>query len=268
MYSQMNVLIKNNLRAILRDRVLHAVLGVALAMILLVPALSSFSMRQVQELSITLSLSVTSLILMVVTLLLGASSVWRDVERRYTTSIMTLPISRGAFLLSKFASIALFLILCTIILGLGSALVIYLASASYPSDLPIHWGNICLALAGDVMKYLILASVAILLSALSTSFYLPFFGSVAIYFCGSASQEVFEYVSGQFGQAISPALVKVINVAYYCLPNLSAFDYQIQAVYGLTIPLEGLLLSILYALTYIGILLGLAIYAFARRELP
>ncbi len=264
----MIVLIHNNLRAILRDRVLHAVLGVALAMILLVPALSSFSMRQVQELSITLSLSATSLILMVVTLLLGASSIWRDIESRYTTSIMTLPLSRGAFLLSKFTSIALFLILCTVVLGLGSALVIYLASASYPSDIPIHWGNIFLALVSDVLKYLILASFAILLSAISTSFYLPFFGSIAIYFCGSASQEVFEYVSGQFGQDISPTLVKAINVAYYCLPNLSAFDFQIQAVYGLTIPLEGLLLSTLYALIYIGLLLGLAIFAFGRRELP
>ena len=115
-------------------------------MILLVPSLSSFSMRQVQELAITLSLSATSLILLVVTLLLGTSSVWRDVERRYTTSIMTLPLSRGAFLLSKFISIALFLIICVIVLGLGSALVILLASASYPSEIPIHWGNICLAL--------------------------------------------------------------------------------------------------------------------------
>ncbi len=268
MYSQINVLVKNNLRAILRDRVLHAVLGVALVMILLVPSLSSFSMRQVQELSITLSLSATSLILLVVTLLLGSSSVWRDIERRYTASILTLPLSRGAFLFSKFVSIALFLILCTIVLGLGSALVISLASDSYPSDLPIHWGNICLALVGDVLKYLILASLAILFSTVSTSFYLPFFGTVAIYFCGSASQEVFEYVSGQFGQELSPAIVKSITAVYYCLPNLSAFDFQIQAVYGLTVPVAGLLLSALYALVYIGILLGLAIYAFGRRELP
>ena len=79
--------------------------GIALAMILLVPAFSSFSMRQVQELSITLSLSSVSLILLVITLLLGASSIWRDIEKRYTTSILTLQISRAAFLLSKFFSI-------------------------------------------------------------------------------------------------------------------------------------------------------------------
>jgi len=268
MYSQIKVIVKNNLRAILRDRVLYAVLGVALAMILLVPSLSSFSMRQVQELAITLSLSASSLIMLVVTLLLGASSVWRDVERRYTSTVLTLPLSRGAFLLSKFISIAIFLVLCATLLGLGSGLVIALASATYPSDLPIHWGNICLALVGDVLKYFLLSAFALLLSTVSTSFYLPFFGTVVIYFCGSASQEVFEYVSGQFGQGMSPLAVKTVTLAYYCLPNLSAFDFQIHAVYGLPVSVSGLSLSALYVVVYVSILLGLAFFAFDRRELP
>lgn len=268
MLPQIAVLVKNHLRAIVRDRVLYAVLGVALTMILLVPALSSFSMRQVQELAITLSLSTISGVLLVVTLLLGASSIWRDVERRYTTSMLTLPVSRAAFLLSKFVSIALFLVLCTLVLGLGSAAVIVTAAHSYPSDIPVHWGNIALVLAGDALKYMLLASFALLLSAISTSFYLPFFGTLAIYFCGSASQEVFEYVSGEFGKGMSPLAGKAVTVAYYLLPNLAAFDFQVQAVYGLAVPLQGFLLTVAYSLVYTGILLGLAVFAFTRRELP
>ena len=268
MLPQVSVLVINHLRAIVRDRVLYAVLGVALTMILLVPALSSFSMRQVQELAITLSLSAVSSVLLVVTLLLGASSIWRDIERRYTTSILTLPVSRAAFLLSKFISIALFLTLCTLLLGLGSATVILLAAHSYPSEIPIHWGNIALVLAGDVFKYLLLAAFALLLSAVTTSFYLPFFGTLAIYFCGSASQEVFEYVSGEFGQGMSPFASKAVTVAYYLLPNLAAFDFQVQAVYGLALPLKGFLLTVAYSLVYTGILLGLAVFTFGRRELP
>lgn len=268
MLSQIQILIKNHLRAILRDRVLHAVLGTALAMILLVPALSSFSMRQVQELSITLSLSSVSLVLLVITLLLGSSSVWRDIEKRYTTSILTLPLSRAAFLLSKFASIAVFLLLSALVLGLGCAVVIVLASATYPSDLPIHWENISLVLAGDVLKYTLLAAFALLLSTVSTSFYLPFFGTLIIFFCGSASQEVYEYTSGQFGQDLHPVASKVISVIYYMLPNFSAFDFQVHAVYGLTISLGNFLLSTAYSLVYTGLLLGLAIFAFNRRQLP
>jgi len=268
MVSQIAILVKIHLRSILRDRVLYAVLGVGFAIMLAVPSLSGFSMRQVQELSITLSLSAISSVLLVVTLLLGASSIWRDIERRYTSSILTLPVSRAIFLLSKFLSIVLFLLICTLILGLCSGVVILFAASTYPSDISVHWGNIALVLIGDILKYTILAAFALLLSTVSTSFYLPFFGTLVIFFCGSASQEVFEYLSGQFGQSISPTMMKGVALVYYLIPNFSSFDFQVQAVYGLTVPFEGLFLTVVYALTYTGILLGLAVFAFERRELP
>jgi ABC-type transport system involved in multi-copper enzyme maturation permease subunit len=268
MFRSLTSLVRNNVRSILRDRVLHAVFGVAVVMILLVPSLSSFSMRQVQELAITLSLSAVSATLLVVTLLLGAASVWRDIDRRYTTSILTLPVSRSAFLLGKFSGMVLFLAVCAVVLGLGCAAVIMLARASYPSELSIHWGSIALVLAADVAKYTLLAAFALLLSTLSTSFYLPFFGTLAIYFCGSASQEVYEYVAGEFGKGIDPFAANVVKSAYYFLPNFSAFDFQVQAVYALPVPTQGLLLTALYAVVYTGILLLLAVLGFERRELP
>lgn len=268
MFTQIAPLVKNHLRAILRDRVLYAVLGVAVAMLLLVPSLSTFSMRQVQELAITLSLSAISATLLVVTLLLGASSVWRDIDRRYTSSILTMPVSRTVFLLSKFVSIALFLILCTLILGLVSAGVISLAAVSYPSEIPIHWGNIGMVLVGDVFKYMLLTAFSLLISTISTSFYLPFFTTLAIYFCGSASQEVYEYVSSEFGRSMSHLAIQAIKGAYYLLPNFAAFDFQVEAVYGLVIPTSGLVLTTAYALVYCGILLGLAVFSFSRRQLP
>lgn len=267
MYPQVASLVKNHLRAIIRDRVLAAVMAVALVMILLVPVLSGFSMRQVQELSITLSLSTISGVMLVVTLLLGASSIWRDIERRYTLSILTLPIDRGTFLLSKFFSIALFLLFCVIILGLAGAAVIVIATASYPSDIPILWSNVVLVLVGDLLKYLLLTGVALLLSAVSTSFYLPFFGTLSIYLCGSATQEVFEYISSEFGESFHPLVCKAVTVAYYLLPNLSAFDFQVQAVYALPVPLASVLLAAAYALIYTAILVGVAMFMFGRREL-
>ena len=261
-------LVKQNLRGILRDRMLHAVLGVGLAMLLLVPSLSTFSMRQVQELAVTLSLSAISAVLLVVTLLLGSSSVWRDIEKRYTASVLTLPIPRAAFLLGKFCSLACFLLACGVILGLFAALVIALAAAQYPSPEPVAWGNIAVCIGTAILKYVLLGSLALLLSSLSTSFFLPFFGTVAIFFAGSASQEVYEYVTGAFGEKIHPLSVGAIKGTYYLLPNFAAFDYQVHAVYGLPLPTAGLGLTFLYWLVYTGLLLGLAIWTFNRRQLP
>ena len=256
-----------NLRMIIRDRVLHGVLGVAGVMLVLVPAFSSFSMRQSQEVAISLSLSAISLVLMVLTLLLGTSSIWRDIERRYTASIMTLPVSRVIYLLGKFAAMALFLLICAVILTAAGSLVVLLAATQYPSDLPISWGTIALAVLADLVKYLLLGGIAILLSTVSTSFFLPFFGTLAIYLAGSASQEVFEYVSGQFGQEIPALSLAAIKGTYYLLPNFAAFNFKVHAVYALQVQPGSVVFACIYAATYTGLLLILAAWSFNRRAL-
>lgn len=256
------------LRWALRDRILHAVLGVALFLFLLVPVFSVFSLRQVQELAITLALSAISLVLLILATLLGSSSVWRDIERRYTSSALSLPFSRSSYVLGKFCGIALFVVGCAVFLGGVAGVAIYLSSLGYPSDLPIHWGNIAAAMAVDALKYLLLSAFALLLSCLSTSFFLPFFVTLAVYFAGNASQEVFEYVSGPFGKKMGPALLWLVKGVYYLIPNFTAFDLKLQAIYGLPLPAGGLALTVLYFLVYTSILLSLAVWTFSRRQLP
>jgi ABC-type transport system involved in multi-copper enzyme maturation permease subunit len=256
------------LKTVLRDKVLYALLACGLFLLLLVPTFSLFSMRQVQELSITLSLSVVSFLLLVFTLLLGSSSIWGDVEKRYTTSVMGLPISRSSFVLGKFLGIALFLIFSALVLGLVSLVVIKLAAAQYKSDIPILWGNIFTTMAADTCKYILLSAVALLFSALSTSFYFPFFATLSVYLAGSASQEVMEYITGEYGKAMAPFARYVTEGLYYILPNFSAFNLKVYAIYSLPIPYGGILLTFVYFLVYTAILLSLAVRAFARRELP
>lgn len=256
-----------NLRAIFRDRILHAILGAMLVILLLVPSISSFSMRQVQELAISLALSGVSFFLLVMAILLGASSIWRDIEQRYTTSVLTLPVSRTTYILAKFAAISIFLFAAGCLLGLCSVPLVSLSAASYPSEQPILWSNFILALGGDIVKSMLVAAIALLLSTISTSFYLPFFGTVVIFMCGSASQEVYEYVTGEFGREMNPAAITSIKAVYYLLPNLSAFNYKVQAVYALPIPLLQISWSLVYGAVYIAIILGVAMYAFNRRVL-
>jgi len=105
-----------------RDRIFHAVLGVELLLFLLVPTFSLFSMRQIQELSITISLSIISFTLLILATLLGASTVWRDIEKRYAASVLTLPTPRSSFIIGKFVGTALILLLTALSLALVSAL--------------------------------------------------------------------------------------------------------------------------------------------------
>jgi len=256
------------MKSTLRDRMLHALLASGILLFALVPSFSLFSMRQVQELSITLSLSAISFVLLVFTLLLGSSSIWRDIERKYTTSVLGLPVSRASYVVGKFAGIVLFLVACSILLGTISLAVIAFASGQYNSEIPLLWGNIIMAMAADLFKYILLTAVALLFSTISTSFYFPFFTTLGIYLAGSSSQEVMEFLASDSGHKISPLVRMVAKGLYYVLPNFSAFNFKIHAIYSLPLPLGGVLITIAYFLIYTTIVLSLSVWAFSRRELP
>src|SRR5512137_2544471 len=116
-------MVQITLKGIFRDRVFQGIIMTAL-IFLAIPTVSSLSMRQVTEQSMTLSLSMISFILLLLSVFLGGTSLWRDVERRYTYSVLGLPLSRGVYLLGRFGGTAIFLLITAIVLGAVSFLVV------------------------------------------------------------------------------------------------------------------------------------------------
>lgn len=256
-----------NLRWIVRDRILQALAAVALFLIMLVPVISSFSIRQPQELSVTLSLSFVSFTLLIFSISLGSTIVWRDIERRYTFSVLSLPLERGGYILAKYFSVAAFLLLSAVIIGACSFIAIVLSSFKYPSPIAIQWGMITLAIAMESLKYLLLSAIAILITTVSTSFFMPFFTTVAVFMAGSASQEVFEFVTSDAGAKLSPFLRAATRLVYYLVPNFSAFNFKLQAVYPIPLDIMQIGYVVAYFITYTAITLSLAVWIFSRREL-
>ena len=256
------------IRSVLRDRILHAVLAVGLLLLVLVPVFSSFSMRQVQESAIGLAISASSLIMLILAAHLGSSSIFRDVERRYTHAVLPLPLTRGKYVVGRFLGIALFLCASLAFLALCSTIVIVIAASTYPSQLPIAWGTLACAYFGLGLKYLLLTSFALFFSTLSTSFSLPFFCTIAVYLAGSASQEVYEYLTGTLGDKLPWITRSISKVVYYVCPNFTSFDLHIQAVYGLPFDITQFLVAALYATLYTLIMVWLSAMVFTRRELP
>lgn len=253
-------------KGLLRDRVLQGILVAALVF-LAVPAVSTLSMRQVTELSLTLCLSLASFILLLLAVFLGGVSIWRDVERRYTHSVLTLPRSRTRYLLERFTGISLFLLGTAVLLGFLTAVVVQFVSVQYPPDRPISWIAILAALGFDALKCLLLVAFAILFSSVSTSFFLPVFGTIAVYLVGGATQQAYDYVLSPAGRLQSPLTQTLAEGLYYILPNLSAFDLKVNAIYGLPLDFLALTLTLGYGLLYISFVLIAAAAVYSRREL-
>lgn len=263
--SALKVLVQTNLVALRRDRVLWSLAAVALLLLTLVPVITLFSMRQVQEFGVSLSLSSLSLFLLVATVFLGATSIWRDLERRYGVSILSLPVSRSQFVVAKFLALAFFLLLCALVLGLVSALGILIATGQHQPDRPLLWGNFCVAICMIWCRYVLLLSTALLLSAFSTSFFLPVFGTLGVYLAGNVSFQVMEFVV--LHRADYPALfVYCLQGLYYLLPNLSAFDFQVYAIYSLPLPWPDVWVAFGYFCVYSSLALLVTNYVFGRRE--
>jgi ABC-type transport system involved in multi-copper enzyme maturation permease subunit len=254
------------MKGLLRDRVLQGILVAALVF-LVIPSISTLSMRQVTELSLTLCLSLASFILLLLAVFLGGVSLWRDVERRYTHSALTLPRSRTRYLLERFTGTSLFLLGISILLGLLTLTVVSLVAANYPPDRPVSWLAVLAALGFDTLKCLLLVAFALFFSSVSTSFFLPVFGTIAIYLVGGATQQAYDYVLSPAGQTLSPLSQKLAEILYYILPNLSAFDLKVNAIYALPLDIQALALTCGYGLLYMAFVLIAAAAVYSRREL-
>jgi ABC-type transport system involved in multi-copper enzyme maturation permease subunit len=188
-------------------------------------------------------------------------------DRRYAIGILGLPVSRTSYVLGKFIGTAGFVLLVTIILGAFACLAAWYVSSSLPPERPIVWTNVVLAVVFDAQKYILLIACSFLFSAVSTSFFLPIFGAISLFFVGSASQEAFEYIHASGEQSFSPLLNKAVTLLYYVLPNFSAFDLKVYAIYSVKPSLSGLALTFGYFAVYTAIVLTLSSVIFSKREI-
>lgn len=254
------------LKGIFRDKVFQGIMVTA-GVFLLIPIIASLSMRQVTELSLTLSLSLISFILLLLAVFLGGTSLWKDIERRYTFSVLGLPISRQSYMIGRFGGVALFVILTSVVLGVAAFAVVLFSSSIYPSERPIVWSNMAFCIMFDALKYILLIAVAFLFSTVSTSFFLPIFGTIATFLAGGITQQVYEFVHSPASNNLSPLVKQLATALYYILPNFGAFDLKVIAIYGLPVNFYGLLLTVAYFVVYVGLLLSIAAAVFARREM-
>ncbi|GFO64380.1 ABC transporter permease [Geomonas paludis] len=255
------------LKGVFRDRVFQGIMALAV-LFLFIPSAASLSMRQVTELSVTLSLSLISFILLLLSVFLGGTSLWRDIERRYTFGVLSLPLSRSSYILGRFLGLALFLVLVSVVLGVAACVAVNVASSLYPADRPVVWSFVALALVYATLKYILLVAVALLLSTVSTSFFLPVFGTICTFLASGISQQVYEYVhSAAAVQTVSPLFRQVVTAVYYLIPNLAGFDLKINAIYSVAPNPRGLALTACYFLAYTAILLAGSIFLFNRREM-
>lgn len=251
----------------LRDRVFITMIAVSLiSFILIVPSISSMSMRQVKEVSVGLSLSIISFVCLVLTIFLGVNLVFRDIERRFAHFTLSLPVRRDEYILGKFTGLCMIIGFAYSILSLSSLAGIVISSKLARQGL-ILWENYIAAIFLDFLSIIIIASIATLFSAFSTNVFLPLFSSLGFYIAGNAIQTVSEYIKSSYGERLPAISVLISKIAYYIFPNLTALDIKFNAIYGIPLSFKYLLLVSGYAIIYIVIVMVITLLSFRKRQL-
>ena len=253
MFASMMALTLNGFREARRNRVTVVVVAFAIALLLFAALLTNFALSTFDRVLTDLGLGAMSIMLVLLAIYLSSGMLPREIERRTLFLIVSKPISRGTFLLGRFAGNLLTLLVLQTLMA-----VVFLVSVKI-------WGTHVteaqvVAIAMLYFELLMLSAIGVLMSSF-TGQLVAGTVTVAMYFAGHLSRDIYE-----MGQKAGGGLKWIAESVYYALPNLERVNFRPQATYEVSTAFHDLLGPAAYAIGYSGILLAVAVILFNRRD--
>ncbi|WP_172425097.1 ABC-2 transporter permease [Vandammella animalimorsus] len=231
---------------------------------------ANFSARQPATVALDVGLSGTRLVLMLMALFWVQELLGKDMERKSLYFVLAYPISREAYLLSRFAAVAALLALGVLILGGALGVVMHVLPSTYAQPTPVALGwPYVLTLAGLWLDLLVITAFALWLCSLSTTPFLPLIMGCLFALAARSLGITLDFLL--HSQNADPDQVRwllpVIQAGKWVLPDLSRLDWRDLALYGLPPDWPMIGWAVLMAAAYGAALLALAGRKLARREL-
>lgn len=230
---------------------------------------SSFSPRQPQTVAMDVGFSGLRMALALFAIVLVQELVCREIDRRAVVLTLAYPASRTAYLFGRYVGIIALVAVATLVLSLLLFIVVLNSSPGYEQSFPILLGWAFWAtIFGIWIDVAVVAAFTLLISSLSTVAMLPLMlGSLFAMFT-RAIGAVFDYVShGADGQdALVTQVGPALEVIRMLVPDLSRLDWRVWPMYGVVPDVQGIVLSLLMSMLYIGLMLSLASHVFAKRD--
>lgn len=244
----------NTFRETVRERVLYNLVFFAVLMTLSGLLMGELSIRQDEAIIKNIGLASMDVFGTLIAIFIGVGLVNKEMERRSLYPLLAKPLSRSEFLLGKFGGLAFTLLVNVGVMTLGLyATMLGTGRSLDPSLLK--------AVYAIYLGLLLVVALALLFSTVTSS-------SLAAVFT------VCSVVAGRFSPVIrgmrevtSAIPGWLITLLYNLVPNLQLFDLKDHAVYGDPIPWGHLAWITIYACSYIGVVLGLAMARFRSRDL-
>lgn len=211
------VISQNTFKELIRNRVLYAFLFFAVFLLLLMLALGQLSFTEQFRLSISLGLSSIHLCLIGLTIFIGGSIVYREIDRLTILTVLVRPMSRAEFLLGKYFGFLQLMLVFNF--GFYCLYVLSLLFMGFDFDL----ASVFLVFFGFAIETGIILSVTLFFSTFSASFLTIIF-TLCFFVIGHWSQTLMQLMAHRSEDSW------VIKLAYRGLPNLEIFNWRLQPV--------------------------------------
>ena len=254
----------------IRNRSLFGIGLLALFLFGLNISVAGFFMRDIGKVTVDMNLTALNVAGLLLIFFVGVNLMAKDIDRKTIHLVLSKPISRGQYIWGKYLGIVYFVTISLLLLIALSGLTVLLLNSMYPDYFAgFSWFSFFIACTFAVFKLWLLAAIVVFFSSITTSSLITLIFSLGSYIAGVSIEEVIFYIQSEMAaqeKMISESLKLFLDGISYLLPNLSVFDFSLEAAHGLTIGTNRMLLSAGYGGLYIAILLVLASFIFARRE--
>jgi ABC-type transport system involved in multi-copper enzyme maturation permease subunit len=245
----------NSFREVIRDRILYFIGFFALLMAFAWRLLPEIAVGTDEKIFLDLGLAAIGLLGVIVAVFVGTGLINKEIDKKTILVLIPKPLSRAEFILGKHLGLS-----GVLAVMLGVMLVIYLLmllgmKVSFQA-LPLIVSVFYLGL-----ELILIAAVAITFGVFTSSIIATLM-TFGFYLMGHISKDLI-----QLGIISKNAnILAITKNIYLILPDLERLNFRNEAVYGLLPSADVLMGNALYSLVYTGLLLGISILIFSRRQ--
>lgn len=252
---KVTVIAQNTFKELLRNRVLYSFLFFAIFLLLMMFALGQLSYTEQLRLTLTMGLATIHICLMGLTIFIGGSVVYREIDRLTILTLLARSISRTEFLIGKYLGF-----LKLILLFIFGFYVLYYGNLKL-MGFSVSPQDILIVFAGFTLEVMVLLAVTIFFSTFCASFLTIIF-SLCFFIIGHWATNLTTMVTENAQNARFLRVAKIVQVV---LPNLESYNWRIY-------PLENDISSQLMmnagisTVCWVGFFLMLASFIFRNKD--
>lgn len=246
---------KNAFREAVRDRILYNLIVFVLLITVSAIFLGELTAGEEARVIVNLGLSATLVFGAFISIFVGVSLVWKEIEKKTVYSIFSKPVGRGEWVIGKYLGLCATLFVNLAVMAAGVTLALVYVGGGHLI------GGVWAAAFLIFLELTILTGVAIMFSSFSTpalSALLTFF----VFLIGHFSMSLLD-VAAAVG---SRSAIGLFTAIYYLFPNLSHFSFITETANGMLPPLTMVGGAVLYAVFYNIVLLAITVMIFSRRN--